>query len=115
VPGLPAGVGPVLWRAMAKVPEQRFATMIEFSRALSAAALPAWTAIPSGGVPSGNSTLRLTSEPSVLETARHDCPSGSEPPVAARRSRPASSPASGAVQKHFYRPGLNPERPTIPD
>jgi len=38
VPGLPVGVGPVLRRAMAKEPEQRFPTVTDFANALSAAA-----------------------------------------------------------------------------
>ncbi|HYP99728.1 MAG TPA: serine/threonine-protein kinase [Polyangiaceae bacterium] len=39
VPGLPPNVGPVLRRAMAKVPEQRFETALDFADALAAAAL----------------------------------------------------------------------------
>jgi serine/threonine protein kinase len=39
VQSLPVGIGPVLRRAMARAPEQRFATIVEFANALSAAAL----------------------------------------------------------------------------
>ncbi|MET0792599.1 MAG: serine/threonine-protein kinase [Polyangiaceae bacterium] len=41
VPGLPSGVGPVLRRAMAKAPTDRFDTIMEFANALSTAAAPA--------------------------------------------------------------------------
>jgi serine/threonine protein kinase len=45
VPGLPAGVGPVLRRAMAKAPEERFETVVEFAEALSVAALNVGTSL----------------------------------------------------------------------
>ncbi len=63
VPGLPAGVGPVLRRAMAKAPEQRFDTIAEFANALANAALLATPQV----VSAGHATLRLTSDPDVLE------------------------------------------------
>ncbi|HET7543123.1 MAG TPA: serine/threonine-protein kinase [Polyangiaceae bacterium] len=44
VPNLPAGIGPVLRRAMAKDREQRFNTVVEFAQALRAAA-------PAAGMP----------------------------------------------------------------
>jgi len=68
VPGLPAGVGPVLRRAMAKAPEQRFDTVMEFANALSAAAAPLATPLSLGN---GNATRRQTSDPSGLGTERH--------------------------------------------
>ena len=46
-PGLPAGIGPVVRRAMAKLPEQRFDTVIEFANALSVAAASPATATSS--------------------------------------------------------------------
>jgi serine/threonine-protein kinase len=66
VPGLPAGVGPVLRRAMAKAPDQRFDTVMEFANALSAAAAP-----PPLSLGNGNATPRQTSDPSGLGTERH--------------------------------------------
>ncbi|HEY3254747.1 MAG TPA: serine/threonine-protein kinase [Polyangiaceae bacterium] len=68
VAGLPAGIGPVLRRGMAKAPEQRFDTVAEFASALSAAAAPQI------GTPNGNSTSRLTSDPSVLGSERRERP-----------------------------------------
>jgi serine/threonine protein kinase len=65
VPGLPAGVGPVLRRAMAKVPEERFDTVIEFANALSAAAAP-----PSVG--SADSSPRQGIDPSLLGRDRQE-------------------------------------------
>jgi eukaryotic-like serine/threonine-protein kinase len=64
VPGLPAGVGPVLRRAMAKVPEQRFDTVIDFANALSAAAAPQAAPLRTG---SGRATpfVSGSSEPAI--------------------------------------------------
>ena len=65
-PQLPAGVGSVLRHAMAKAPEQRFDTVVDFANALSfAAAEPA--ALPDRGTPSGRSTLRPNNDPRLLE------------------------------------------------
>jgi len=86
VPGLPAGVGPVLRRAMAKLPEQRFDTIVEFANALSVAAhqdAPLASVVAQGA----RSTLRLTSEPTVLESST---PPKSPGP---RRNEPQPSPA----------------------
>jgi serine/threonine-protein kinase len=67
VPNLPVGIGPVLRRAMEKEPGQRFPTIAEFAAALSAAAAaPASTPPPPGATERANTTLRLTSDPSVL-------------------------------------------------
>ena len=67
VPGLPPGVGPVLRRAMAKAPDQRFDTVMEFANALSAAATPPPTTLWPGN---GNATPRRT-DPSGLGIERH--------------------------------------------
>jgi serine/threonine protein kinase len=73
VPRLPSGVGPVLRRAMAKDPGQRFETIGEFASALATAA--AQPLAPPSVAPSSNPTLRLTSDPSVLAAAaRRDRP-----------------------------------------
>jgi serine/threonine protein kinase len=71
VPGLPAGVGPVLRRAMAKAPDQRFDTIVEFAEALSEAALQPGIPVIDDDLAvhvthGGHSTLRLTSDLSVL-------------------------------------------------
>ncbi|HTA91847.1 MAG TPA: serine/threonine-protein kinase [Polyangiaceae bacterium] len=63
VPHLPARVGSVLRRAMAKEPNARFETITAFAGALAAAAANA------SPEPSTNTTLRLTSEPGVLSGA----------------------------------------------
>ena len=68
VPNLPREIGPVLRRAMAKAPELRFDTVVEFSNALSAAALSGGP-IGRGVAHNAHSTLRLSSHPSVLESA----------------------------------------------
>jgi len=68
VPGLPAGVGPVLRRAMAKAPDQRFDTVMAFANALSAAAAPPPTPLSLGY---GNATPRERTDPSELEPERH--------------------------------------------
>jgi serine/threonine protein kinase len=80
VPTLPSGVGPVLRRAMAKEPSDRYESITDFSSALAhAASQPAPTLTPA---PSSNTTLRLTSDPSVLaDAARRDRPTvGSRAP-----------------------------------
>ncbi len=67
VPRLPAGVGPVLRRAMAKEPGQRFETISDFANALTAAVRGSQSSAPP---PSSTTTLRLTSDPSVLAPDR---------------------------------------------
>jgi serine/threonine protein kinase len=75
---LPVGVGPVLRRAMAKAPGERFETISAFASALLAASqTPARSSAPPP--PSSTTTLRLTTEPSVLAAA-------------ARQSRPTNAP-----------------------
>src|SRR5450432_2699113 len=64
VPNLPIRVGPVLRRAMAKEPSERFETIVEFGTALAAAALGA--TLPPPPELNTNTTLRLTSDPGVL-------------------------------------------------
>jgi serine/threonine protein kinase len=80
VSALPLGVGPVLRRAMAKEPNDRYESITDFASALaSAASQPAPASTPP---PTSNTTLRLTSDPSVLaEAARRDRPTvGSRTP-----------------------------------
>lgn len=67
VPSLPVEVGQVLQRALAKEPADRFDTIVEFSTALS---LAAGNRRPSTPEVSSNTTLRLTSDPGVLSTAK---------------------------------------------
>ncbi|MEO7036762.1 MAG: serine/threonine-protein kinase [Polyangiaceae bacterium] len=80
---LPAGVGPVLRRAMAKEPSDRFETITEFATALSIAA--SQTPPPSVPPTSNNTTLRLTSDPSALAAA-----------AASRPARPTAGPRPAA-------------------
>jgi len=61
VPGLPSGIGPVLRRAMSKLPQERYDTVLEFAQALGAAA--AHRAVE------GASTLRTEAEVLATETA----------------------------------------------
>ncbi|HKO48471.1 MAG TPA: serine/threonine-protein kinase [Polyangiaceae bacterium] len=68
VPSLPAGVGPVLRRAMAKAPDQRFDTVMEFANALSAAAAPP---PPQLSLCNGNATPCQSSDPGGFGTERH--------------------------------------------
>jgi len=91
---LPAGVGPVLRRAMAKSPEQRFDTVVEFANALSAAALYGETS-PSGASLSGHSTLRLTSDPRVLATDRPQAPRADVAAEAEGQPSNSTTPAPG--------------------
>jgi serine/threonine protein kinase len=75
VRGLPPGVGPVLRRAMAKVPTDRFETIIDFANALSAAA----------SAPLHSPSAPLVIAPKARATLRLATPSAlSEPPVASR-------------------------------
>ncbi|MEO8904490.1 MAG: serine/threonine-protein kinase [Polyangiaceae bacterium] len=87
---LPTGVGPVLRRAMAKEPSDRFATVTEFATALGIAASQTPTP-PSVPPTSNNTTLRLTSDPSVLAAAAAARP---ERPTAGPRPAPERSPIS---------------------
>jgi len=93
VPSLPVGVGPVLRRAMAKEPGQRFDTVVEFANALGAAALKA--SAPDVNL-SGNTTLRLFSEP-MLEPARPrtDATGNATPSGIAKGVRRVISPTPG--------------------
>ena len=84
VPGLPAGVGPVLRRAMAKTPAERFDTIMDFANALStAAAEGAPSSPPFAPEATAQTTLRLTTpaalsepraEPVLHESPRLDAP-----------------------------------------
>ena len=93
VPGLPAGVGPVLRRAMSKLPEQRFDTIIEFANALSVAAHE--DAVLASVVAHGaHSTLRLTG---VLEANSPANPSATQ--ASARASAPGPGPSQLRLKK----------------
>jgi serine/threonine protein kinase len=72
VPSLPTRVGAVLRRAMAKEPNDRFPTIVEFGSALAAAALGA--SLPPPLELNTNTTLRLTSDPGVLSKTAHVTP-----------------------------------------
>lgn len=88
--GLPPGIGPVLRRAMAKEPTQRFDTIAEFASALSAAlSAPKPTLLLPTREPS---LLRaLQSDASALLTERRESPTIAPPRQAARNN--SSSPA----------------------
>ncbi len=94
VPTLPSGVGAVLRRAMAKEPSDRYQSITDFSSALASAANQ--PALPSTPPPSSNTTLRLTSDPSVLaEAARRDRPTAGS--RAAERSPISTMPEAPTV------------------
>jgi eukaryotic-like serine/threonine-protein kinase len=95
VPGLPAGIGPVLRRAMAKASTERFVTIMEFANALSAAAapLPVSSAPPAVFEPTAHTTLRLTT-PNALTELRHEFPTANAIPEGARQR--VVSPTPGA-------------------
>ncbi len=97
VPRLPTGVGPVLRRAMAKDPNERFETITEFATALGIAA--SHTPPPPSVAPSSNTTLRLTSDPSVLAAA-----------AAARPERPTMGPRPAAERSPI---STMPEAPSL--
>jgi eukaryotic-like serine/threonine-protein kinase len=95
VPRLPLGVGPVLRRAMAKEPRERFETITDFAEALANAASQT-PSLPSVA-PSSNTTLRLTSDPSVIaEAARRDRPTAG-PRVLAERSPVSTLPEAPSM------------------
>jgi eukaryotic-like serine/threonine-protein kinase len=94
VPSLPAGVGPVLRRAMAKASSERFDTIVDFANALSAAAAPPPVSpLPPVAEPNAQTMLRLTT-PSALSAARHEWPTANASPDAARQR--VVSPTPGA-------------------
>ena len=98
VPTLPSGVGPVLRRAMAKEASDRFESITDFASALArAASEPATAATP----PSSNTTLRLTSDPSVLhEGARRERPTvGSRAPERSPISTMPEAPSMMRLSK----------------
>ena len=98
VPNLPVGVGPVLRRAMEKEPGQRFPTIAEFAAALTAAAAaPVVTPAPPSATERANTTLRLTSDPSVLAAAQP----ASAPPGERRKviSTAPAAPSQAKLQK----------------
>jgi serine/threonine protein kinase len=95
VPRLPLGVGPVLRRAMAKEPRERFETITDFAEALANAASQT-PSLPSVA-PSSNTTLRLTRDPSVIaEAARRDRPTAG-PRVLAERSPVSTLPEAPSM------------------
>ena len=82
VPNLPVGIGSVLRRAMQKEPAERFPAIAEFAVALSAAAAtPVTTPEPASLTARANTTLRLTSDPSVLALARRHAAAASAEPA----------------------------------
>ncbi|HEY1532932.1 MAG TPA: serine/threonine-protein kinase [Polyangiaceae bacterium] len=94
VPTLPGEVGAVLRRAMAKEPSDRYQSITDFSSALASAANQ--PVLPSAPPPSSNTTLRLTSDPSVLaEAARRDRPTAGS--RAAERSPISTMPEAPSV------------------
>jgi eukaryotic-like serine/threonine-protein kinase len=95
VPRLPLGVGPVLRRAMAKESSERFETITDFAEALANAASQT-PSLPSVA-PSSNTTLRLTSDPSVIaEAARRDRPTAG-PRAHAERSPVSTLPEAPSM------------------
>ncbi len=109
VSGLPDGIGPVLRRAMAKLPSERFPTIVEFATALSAAAAPppVSPAPPAVAEPNTATTLRLTSDPSVLNgsavrierSERPESPTLSATPAGARQRVVSATPGAPSQAK----------------
>jgi hypothetical protein len=89
-PSVPAGIGPVLRRAMSKEPSQRFDTILEFAAALSAALAPSAEA-------NRNDTLRPTSEPSAFTSRPRDNPTITALGQAGRRAGLTSTPAAPSL------------------
>ncbi|MES1175806.1 MAG: serine/threonine-protein kinase [Myxococcales bacterium] len=100
VPGLPAGVGPVLRRAMAKASTERFETIVDFANALSAAAAPppVSPAPPAVAEPITQTTLRLTT-PRALSEPRHEWPTVDASPDAARQRVAVPTPGAPSQAK----------------
>ena len=93
---LPVGIGPVLRRAMEKEPAKRFPSIVDFASELAAAAAaPAVSpAPPLTAERSSNTTLRLTSDPSVLAAARQARPTSHELGQPVRRNVISTTPGA---------------------
>jgi serine/threonine protein kinase len=94
VPNLPVRVGDVLRRALAKEPNERFDTILEFAQAFAQAARG--VSAPPPPEPTTNTTLRLTSDPGVLS--------------ATGQMRRSERPTSGLREKVSAKAAL----PTLP-
>ena len=104
VPTLPTGVGPVLRRAMAKEPSDRYEAITDFASALASAASQP-PPPPSAPPPSSNTTLRLTSDPNALaDAARRDRPTaGSRAPERSPISTMPEAPSMIRLTKALER------------
>jgi len=98
LPSLPPGVGPVLRRAMAKAPEQRFDTVLEFAHALSAAALNE-APFASGVSFNVHSSLRPTTDPSVLGPDEPEYRRANAPVIADGQQLLSTTPGAPSQQR----------------
>jgi serine/threonine-protein kinase len=93
---LPIGVGPVLRRAMAKTPGERFDSITAFASALATASQT--PLLPSAPPPSSAPSLRLTTDPSALAAAaRQERPTNAPRLMSSNRSPESTIPGAPSM------------------
>jgi serine/threonine protein kinase len=111
-PGLPGAVDPVLARALAKAPAERYQTCLEFAAALRrACGLEAGPAVPESAAPDHPRTRPVNL--ADLAAAAAATPPAS-PPAASPASPPAGPPLAPQVSPPGAQPAGPPAAPLVP-